>query len=71
MDLGYKGRRALIVGGSYGIGKASAAIMGAEGADVLIASRSAIDVCVYAPGLKTTPSAQLRATCKMSINAPS
>ena len=37
MDLGYKGRRALIVGGSYGIGKASAAIMGAEGADVLIA----------------------------------
>ncbi|MCD2185317.1 SDR family NAD(P)-dependent oxidoreductase [Rhizobium sp. GN54] len=41
MDLGYRGRRALIVGGSYGIGKASAAIMGAEGADVLIASRSA------------------------------
>lgn len=39
MDLGYKGRRALIVGGSYGIGKSSAALMAAEGADILIASR--------------------------------
>ncbi len=41
MDLGYDGRRVLVVGGSYGIGKATAAIAVAEGADVVIASRSA------------------------------
>ncbi|MBC7284250.1 SDR family oxidoreductase [Hoeflea sp.] len=41
MDLGYKDRRALIVGGSYGIGKASAQLMATEGAQVIVASRSA------------------------------
>jgi 3-oxoacyl-[acyl-carrier protein] reductase len=51
LDLGYKARRALIVGGSYGIGKASAAIMGAEGADVLIASRSADNLNEAADGI--------------------
>lgn len=40
MDLGYSGRRVLVVGGSTGIGRASAELMTAEGADVLIASRS-------------------------------
>jgi 3-oxoacyl-[acyl-carrier protein] reductase len=40
MDLRFDGRRALVVGGSYGIGKASAALMVAEGARVAIASRS-------------------------------
>lgn len=41
MDLGFDGRRAVIVGGSYGIGRATAELMAAEGADVVIASRSA------------------------------
>ena len=40
MDLNYTGRRSLIVGGSYGIGKASAALMSGEGAEVIIASRN-------------------------------
>lgn len=40
MDLGYKDRRMLVVGGSYGIGQSAAAMMVAEGARVLIASRS-------------------------------
>jgi len=40
MDLGLDGRRALIVGGSYGIGYATAHLLLAEGADVLVASRS-------------------------------
>lgn len=40
MDLGFEGRRAVIVGGSYGIGEATAEILLREGADVLIASRS-------------------------------
>ncbi len=41
MDLGLAGRRALIVGASYGIGRATAELMAADGADVLLASRSA------------------------------
>ncbi|WP_421697061.1 SDR family oxidoreductase [Ancylobacter sp.] len=40
MNLGFDGRRAVIVGGSYGIGEATAAILLREGAQVLIASRS-------------------------------
>ncbi len=40
MDLNYTGRRSLVVGGSYGIGKASAALMTGEGAEVVIASRN-------------------------------
>jgi 3-oxoacyl-[acyl-carrier protein] reductase len=41
MDLGFDGRRALVVGGSAGIGRASARLIAAEGAEVAIASRSA------------------------------
>ena len=41
MDLRFERRQALVVGGSYGIGKAVAALMTAEGADLAIASRSA------------------------------
>ena len=41
MDLGLDGRRVLIVGGSYGIGRASAELFAREGAEVMIASRSA------------------------------
>ncbi len=41
MDLGFNGRRVLVVGGSSGIGQASASLFAQEGADVMIASRSA------------------------------
>jgi len=41
MDLGFEGRRVLVVGGSYGIGRASAELFAREGAEVIIASRSA------------------------------
>jgi 3-oxoacyl-[acyl-carrier protein] reductase len=41
MDLGFKGRRVLVVGGSSGIGLAAARQMSLEEADVVIASRSA------------------------------
>lgn len=40
MNLGFDGRRAVIVGGSYGIGEATADILLREGAQVLIVSRS-------------------------------
>ncbi|WP_051630922.1 SDR family NAD(P)-dependent oxidoreductase [Afifella pfennigii] len=40
MDLEYRNRRVLIIGGSYGIGEATAHLALAEGAEVAIASRS-------------------------------
>ena len=39
MDLGLHGKVAIVTGGSEGIGKAAAASMAAEGADVVIAAR--------------------------------
>lgn len=41
MDLGLEGRKALVVGGSAGIGLATARLLAAEGASVTIASRDA------------------------------
>ena len=40
MDLGFEGRRVLVVGGSYGIGLAAARQIAAEGAEVTLVSRS-------------------------------
>ena len=39
MDLGYQGRRVLVIGASAGIGYATAQMLAAEGAEVVIASR--------------------------------
>jgi len=40
MDLGLKGKRALVLGASRGLGAASATLLAAEGAHVIAASRS-------------------------------
>ena len=40
MDLGFDGRRVLVIGGSYGIGLAAARQMAEEGAEVMLVSRS-------------------------------
>jgi 3-oxoacyl-[acyl-carrier protein] reductase len=39
LDLGYQGRRVLVIGASVGIGFATAELLAAEGAEVAIASR--------------------------------
>ncbi|MEK0083156.1 SDR family NAD(P)-dependent oxidoreductase [Benzoatithermus flavus] len=44
MDLGLKGRRAIITGGTKGIGRRCADIFAAEGADVSICARNAAEV---------------------------
>ncbi|MEO5698715.1 MAG: SDR family oxidoreductase [Burkholderiaceae bacterium] len=44
MDLGLKGRRAVITGGSKGIGRATAECFAAEGASVAICARNADEV---------------------------
>ena len=40
MDLNLKGKRALVTGGSKGIGRACADVLTAEGCEVLIAARN-------------------------------
>ncbi|MCP3054428.1 SDR family NAD(P)-dependent oxidoreductase [Aurantimonas marianensis] len=52
MNLGFKGRRVVVVGGTYGIGRAAATQMAAEGAHVLIASRSADNLAEAASAIE-------------------
>ena len=51
MDLGLAGREALVVGGSAGIGLATARLLAAEGASVTIASRDAEGLQEAAAGI--------------------
>jgi len=52
MDLGLRGRRALITGGSRGIGFAVAEALAAEGAAVGLLARDADGLAVAAPRLE-------------------
>ena len=48
MDLGYAGRRVVVVGASAGIGFATAQMLAAEGAEVLMASRDPAGIAAAA-----------------------
>lgn len=52
MDLGLKGLRALVTGGSKGIGRRAAEIFADEGADVAVCARNAAEVAEAAAALR-------------------
>ena len=64
MDLGLKGKRALVTGGSKGIGRAVAEAFADEGADVSICARNADEVAAAVAALKAKGVPSLRARAR-------
>lgn len=70
MDLSLKGKRALVTGGSQGIGKGVAAALAAEGADVAICARDLPRAIESAKEIAASSKADVRAfKCDVSDEA--
>ncbi len=67
MDLGLKGKRALICGGSQGIGFAIAKVLKEEGAQVVLASRSSDNLAKAAKALGGAEGVQMDMSSEESI----
>lgn len=63
MDLGIVGKRALVTGGSHGIGLAAAKALASEGCDVAICSRSQVRLASAAQELLASGHAVIAETC--------
>ena len=60
MDFDLKGKRALVTGGSKGIGKASAQVLAQEGCEVMIAARDAHALQAAAQEIKAASAAEVK-----------
>lgn len=60
MDLNLKGKRALVTGGSKGIGKASAQVLAEEGCSVMLASRDGAALEAAAAEIKSKTGADVK-----------
>jgi 3-oxoacyl-[acyl-carrier protein] reductase len=61
MDLGLKGKVAVVTGGSQGIGKASAMLLAQEGAQVAISARRESELAATAGEIRTRTAAEVLA----------
>ena len=52
MDLGLKGKNAVVLGGTRGIGRAIAATLAGEGSNVAVCARNADQVAGYRYGVE-------------------
>ena len=68
MDLGLRGRRALITGGSRGIGFAVAEALAAEGAAVGLVARDAAGLAAAAERLTSQGSTVVTAGCSSTLH---
>src|SRR5258708_7615457 len=70
MDLGLAGRRAIVTGGSKGLGKAIAADLVAEGATVAICSRNAAELEATAEEIRKQPTDSQVIAAVCDVTAP-